>query len=65
MTKISPGVAKLHRVVHDRGTDDVFVTFKVISNEYKELIFRLQRHDDIEVVFRGDELDLIDYKEDL
>lgn len=58
MKKIEVEVAKLCSVTHDKTTDDVFVTFKVVSNEYKDLVFRLSRNDDIQVIIRGDRLSL-------
>lgn len=64
MKKTEVEVAKLCSVTHDKRTDDVFVTFKVTSEEYKDLVFRLARNDEVEVVIRGDKLDLIDYKGD-
>ena len=62
MKKTEVGVAKLCSVTHDKKSDDVFVTFKVTSNEYKDLVFRLARNDDVEVIIRGDQLDIIDNK---
>ena len=55
---VKTGVAKLIRVTHDKDTDKVFVTFEVVSNEYKDLVFRLSRNDNVDVIIRGDELDL-------
>lgn len=64
MKKTEVEVAKLSSVTHDKRTDDVFVTFKVVSDEYKDLVFRLARNDEVEVVIRGDKLDIIDTKEE-
>jgi hypothetical protein len=64
MKKTEVEVAKLCSVTHDKRTDDVFVTFKVTSDEYKELVFRLARNDEVEVIIRGDKLDIIDHSGD-
>lgn len=64
MKKAEIEVAKLCSVTHDKSNDDVFVTFKVISNEYKDLVFRLSRSDDIELIIRGDKLNLLLKQED-
>ena len=64
MKKTEVEVAKLCSVTHDKRSDDVFVTFKVTSDEYKDLVFRLARNDEVEVVIRGDKLDIVDHKED-
>lgn len=58
MNKIIPEVAKLHAVTYDTQTEEVFVTFKVIQEEYKSLIFKLSTNDEVEVNIRGDKLDL-------
>lgn len=62
MKKTEVEVAKLCSVTHDKRTEEVFVTFKVTSDEYKDLVFRLARNDEVEVVIRGDKLDIVDYK---
>jgi len=56
-------VAKLCSVQHNKETDDVFITFKVTSEDYKDLVFRLARNDDVEIVIRGDKLNIIDNRE--
>ena len=54
MTKKTTEIAELHSVTHDRGSDEVYVSFRVISDEYRDLVFRLARRDDIEWIIRGD-----------
>lgn len=49
-------IAKLSSVSYDSDTEEVFVTFKVVSEEYKNLVFRLSKRDDIEWIIRGDSL---------
>jgi len=47
-------IAELYSVTHDRDNDEVYVSFRVISNEYRDLVFRLARRDDVEWIIRGD-----------
>ena len=63
MKRTEVEIAKLCAVSHDRSTDEVTITFRVTDEEYKNLVFRLARRDDIEWIIRGDKLD-IGYQED-
>lgn len=63
MKRTEVEIAKLCAVSHDRSTDEVTITFRVTDEEYKNLVFRLARRDDIEWIIRGDKLG-IGYQED-
>lgn len=49
-------IAKLITVTHDVPTDKVYVTFEVIDDEYKDLVFRFSKRKDINLIIRGDKL---------
>lgn len=49
-------VAALCSVTYDADSDDVYVTFKVQSEAYKDLIMRLASRPDIQVSIRGDKM---------
>ena len=51
-------IADLYSVSYNQEEDRVFVTFEVTSDEYKELVFRLARRDDVNWIIRGDSLSL-------
>jgi hypothetical protein len=63
MKKILNNIAELHSVTHDRTEDEVYVSFKVITPEYKDLVFRLARRDDVEWIVRGDHVS-VSYEEE-
>lgn len=63
MKKILNSIAELHSVTHDRKTDEVFVSFKVISPQYKNLVFRLAKKDSVEWIVRGDTIS-VSYEEE-
>lgn len=56
MTMSEKEVAKLTAVQYDSSSDEVFVIFKVTSEEYKNTVMRFARRDDIEIIIRGDRL---------
>jgi hypothetical protein len=52
-------VAELCSVKYDKyndGKDDVYVTFRVVDEEYKHLVLQVARRDDIELVIGGEKL---------
>lgn len=49
-------VAKLCSVTYDKSTDDVFVTFRVLDEDYKSLVLRASKRDDIKFSVRGESL---------
>lgn len=49
-------IAKLVTVTHDVDADKVFVTFEVIDDNYKDLVFRFSKRKDIQLIIRGDKL---------
>lgn len=49
-------IAKLVTVTHDVSTDQVFVTFEVVDENYKDLAFRFSKRKDIQLIIRGDKL---------
>lgn len=63
MKKILNNIGELCSVTHDKAQDEVFVSFRVISPEYKDLVFRLARRDDIEWIVRGDRVS-VSYEEE-
>ena len=56
MTSGKQEVASLCSVRYNKDTDDVYVTFRVIDDEYKHLILQVARRDDIELVIGGEKL---------
>lgn len=60
--KTEKQIAKLTSVAYDRDTDEVYVTFKVFDEEYKALAMQFSTRDDIEIVFRGDQLWVVEEK---
>lgn len=49
-------IGKLITVTHDISTDKVFVTFEVVDEDYKDLVFRFAKRKDIQLIIRGDKL---------
>lgn len=49
-------------VENDDGTDEVYVTFKVVDEKYKKLVLQLGRRDDIEMHISGEKLYLKEKK---
>jgi len=53
-------IAKLVAVHYDGDVDDVFVKFKVLSDDYKDFVLRWARSEEGRLIIRGDALFLKD-----
>lgn len=49
-------VASLCAVHYDKETEEVLVTFRVQSEEYKSMVLQVARRKDIDLVVRGERL---------
>ena len=57
-------VATLSSVTYDKDENEVFVTFKVIDSDYKKLVLRAAKRDDIAFSIRGETLVISPVSED-
>jgi len=53
-------IAKFMSVAYNRDTDDVFITFKVHNEKYKDFAMRWASREEGRLVFRGDTLSVIE-----
>lgn len=56
MTSGKQEVATLCSVKYNKEEDDVYVTFRVVDEEYKQMVLQVARRDDIELVIGGEKL---------
>lgn len=53
-------IAEFSSVMYNSDADDVFVTFKVISPDYKDFVMRWASRKDGRLIIRGDKLLVVD-----
>ena len=51
-------IAELCSVKYDKENDEVYITFKVVDDKYKEMALRFAKRKDIELIIRGEKLDI-------
>lgn len=55
-------IAKLLSVSFDSKTDDVFITFKVFDEKYKDYVLRWAKQEEGRLKIRGDTLAIVEAK---
>ena len=55
-------IAKLSSVSYDDISDQVFITFKVLDENYKDYVLRWARKEEGRLVIRGDTLSVVEKK---
>ena len=55
-------IAKLASVSYDNCSDQVFITFKVIDDQYKDYVLRWAKKEEGRLIIRGDTLSVVEKK---
>lgn len=55
-------IAKLTSVSYDKDTDDVFITFKVMDDKYKDYVLRWAKKEEGRLAIRGEVLSVVEKK---
>lgn len=57
-------IAKFSSVKYNKETGDVFITFKVFDERYKDFVMRWAAREDGRLIIRGETLSVVEAEED-